>query len=202
MADSTTSQSGQNGTQSGDEEQTTISTRSSEELEKRLKETASEAKKYRQTNAELKAQLESFEKEKLEAQGKFQEMAKKEKERADKLEKQLKETSGKYALKTVQAQVKAEAAKLGCIDNDALIALMDVSTLDVSDDFEVDKSSLKEALEKMQKEKAYLFQKQTPGHRDLPPKTDKEMFRGKSIKEMSMAEKLQMFRELELKKGA
>ena len=192
MSESTQAQSGQSTSQSGSDESLEV-TRTPEELTKRLKETAEEAKKHRQNNAELKARLDAIENERLAEQGKHKEMAEKYKARVEHLEKESRESKAKSALRAVESQVKAEATKLGCVDPDALLRLMDTSELDVDQEsFSVEGSSMKSALEKLQKEKSYLFQKSAASHRDLPPGNGKDGFKPKTVKEMSLKEKLDM----------
>lgn len=170
MSESTPAQSGQAGSQSATEDNLNLeANRSAEEYAARLKETAQEAKKYRQTNAELKAKLEQLEKERLESQGKFQEIAQKEKERAEKLEKDLQQTRAMFAMRSVTSQIESEAARLGCVDTNALIKLLDLNELEVDDEFKVDGQSLKAVLDRATKEKSYLFQKQATQPKDLPP---------------------------------
>lgn len=188
MSDSTPAQSSPAPSQSGTEDNVVIN-HSPEELARRLKETAEEAKKYRQKNAEFQARFEAIENERLAEQGKWKEIAEQQKARADKAEKEAKEKHAKFALRTVESQVKAEAAKRGCVDSDALLKLMDISELDVDDDYSVNGTTMASALEKLQKEKPYLFPKQAASHRDLPPNSGKEGFKEKSLSEMTIAEK-------------
>lgn len=164
--------------------------RSPEDYAKRLSEVAAENKKYRQEKNELKSRLEALENERLHEQGKFKEIAEKEKARADKAEKEARERHAKFALRTVESQVKAEAARLGCVDTDALVKLMDLTELEPNEDYDVDKSKLSEVMGRMQKEKGYLFQKAAPTHRDMPPGSGRDGFKPKDVKEMSLSEKL------------
>lgn len=165
--------------------------RSPEDYAKRLSEVAAENKKFRQANAELKAKNEAIENERLAEQGKWQEIAQKERARAEAAEKAAKETNARFALRTVESQVKAEAAKRGCVDTDALLKLMDMNDLEVDEDYSVKGETMNQVFERMQKEKGYLFSKQAPNHRDLAPGSGKHSFKEKSVKELSLKEKIE-----------
>jgi hypothetical protein len=187
MSETHQAQSSEAAAQSGSDESLQV-TGTPEELSRRLKQTAEEAKKYRQTNSELKARIDAIESEKLTQEGKWKELAEKEKSRADKAEKEAREKHAKFAMRTVEGQVKAEAAKLGCVDSDALLKLMDLTELEVDDDYQVNADTMKIQLEKLKKEKSYLFPKEAAGHRDLPPASGREGFKEKAVKDMSIAE--------------
>jgi hypothetical protein len=186
MSETHPAQSSEPAAQSGSDEVTITGT--PEELARRLKQTADEAKKFRQMNSELKARIDASENEKLAQEGKWKEMAAKEKERADKAEKEAREKHARFALRTVETQVKAEAAKLGCVDSDALLKLMDLNELEVDDEYQVDQSAMKSVIEKLKKEKSYLFPKEAAHPRDLPPASGREGFKEKAVKDMSIAE--------------
>jgi hypothetical protein len=155
----------------------------------------------RLANAELKARLDLFDKERLESQGKFQEVAAKEKERADRAEQLAKEAAKKFGWKLVEGAVAGEAAKFGCVDPAALLALAPVNEIGVDEDFNIDATSVKAVIEKMAKEKPYLFAKTALNAKDLPPGSGKETFKAKSVKEMTIAEKKSYLESLMTKKA-
>lgn len=132
-----------------------------------------EAKKAKARSAQLEQEAESRKQEELKAQGKFKEIAESQATQIATLEKKLKEDNAKYAAKVVTSQIRAEAAKLGCVDPDALLKLMDMSEIEVDGEFNIDPSKLKTVLEKEAKEKAYLFSKDAPTFRDAPPSSGK-----------------------------
>ena len=191
MADNASGQSTTDGVQSAPADQIDI-TGTAEELARRLRDTSHEAKKYRQAVSELKASLDAHEREKMEAQGQFQEMAKKERERAEQAEQAMKQSAGKFGYKILEMAVETEASKLGCLDTKALLKLTDVTKIDIDEEFNVDRNGVKMVLEQMAKEKPYLFQKSAVNPKDLPPASGNDMFKSKTMDQMSPAEKIAM----------
>jgi hypothetical protein len=86
--------------------------------------------------------------------------------------------------------VREEAAKIGCIDPDAVVKLADLSSVEVdAKTFRADKTQLVEVLETLRKEKPYLFGKsgpklntKTPG--GAPPEEKKKAFKDMSQQEL------------------
>lgn len=203
MSEMEQNQSVQAAAQSGEAENKDLEiNRSAEDYARRTVELSGENKKMRLKNAELMARLDAIDKERLEAQGKFQEIAQKEKERAENAEKQLKEVAKKFGSKLLEKAVESEAAKVGCVDTQALLALANVNEIEVDEEFNIDTTSVKAVIEKMAKEKPYLFQKTAHNPKDLPPGNGKETFKAKSVKDMSIAEKRAHLIEQMTKKGA
>ena len=203
MSEMEQNQSVQADAQSGDAQTKDLEiNRSAEDYARRTVELSSENKKMRLANAELKARLDAIDKERLEAQGKFQEVALKEKERADRAEQLAKEAAKKFGWKLVEKAVESEAARFGCVDPQALLALAPVNEIEVDEEFNIDPTGVKAVIEKMAKEKPYLFQKTAQNPRDLPPGSGKETFKAKSIKDMSIAEKKALLEQMMTKKGA
>lgn len=62
-----------------------------------------------------------------------------------------------------------EASKAGCVDPDALYRLVDLSTVDISDDFSFDQDQLKSVITETQKARSYLFQKTAAAVKDATP---------------------------------
>lgn len=129
-----------------------------------FKKAVDEKKRILSENETLKKRLDEIESSKLQEEGKFKESFEKASKRASELEKELKVTKATYAYNTVRSQVVAEAAKAGCVDAEALVNLYhtDLSELDPDEQFNVKPESVKSLIERAQKEKAYLFQKQAP----------------------------------------
>lgn len=171
---------------------------SAEEIGRRLKATAEEAKKYRQANAEMRAKLEQIEREKLEAQGKWQEAAKLAEERAKKIEKEHNAFKAQVKLDKVHSQVKEQAARAGCVDTNALLKLVNTDDLQYDDFGNVDADEVKALIESAQKEKAYLFQKNATQPKDLPPAGGGP--RGKALSDLSPLERIAAAAEMSSKK--
>jgi hypothetical protein len=206
MEDNTQAQSGTTPSTQSDavveNPETIVVNRSAEEYAKRVKELAEENKKYRQAAVEAKQKAEALEKQQLEAQGKWQELAKSEEAARKAAEDRLKQTAGTFGMRLINKAIEAEAAKRGCVDTKALLRLVDIDRIEINDDFEVDESSVVNLLDQAAKDKAYLFQKQVPQPKDLPPSGGSQTIKEKSLKDMSTTEKLAKLAEIMAKKGA
>lgn len=174
MSDSTQIQSYQNDDQSIDET-TTVTDKPSDDLGKRLQNTALEAKKFRQKNSELQAKLDALEQERLAEQGKFKELAETEKKRADALKKALEVEKKSRIVEKGSAQFEAILSKSSCIDAELIMTRIDVEEYIDKETGEFDRDSAQAKVEELMKAKPHCFQKQAPGHRDLPPKNDKTL---------------------------
>mgnify|MGYP003490935441 CR=1 FL=1 len=144
--------------------------RTAEELARRLKEVSLEAKQNRQKNAELKKQLEDREKSKLVDQGQFKELAEIWQRKATESETQANKLKQAFAVKTIADTLSLEAQRMGCIDTDALVNLIQLDQVPIDDTFNVDKDSVKAMLEDFKKTKPYFFQKQSPRIADATPR--------------------------------
>jgi hypothetical protein len=123
----------------------------------------SELKSERQKRRELEEKLSKAEQDKLAAEGNKDEMIKSLQAKLTKSEQRTKELYGSMAKKTLTAQVKAEATKAGCIDPDAVMALADLSELEVdAETFEADADAITEMVASLKKSKPYLFSKPGP----------------------------------------
>lgn len=168
MSDDKSTQSGDKDVQS-DEDDDFTPQKSEKEYARMWRETSAEAKKYRLKNQDLQAKLEQFEQEKMQSEGKKDELIQKLKKQVDEFKNGLQDKTRKYADRMIKSQLKAEAAKAGCIDPDALIQIANLESLEVSDDFDVSEDSVKGLLKDMQKAKPYLFQKEQPSIKDGSP---------------------------------
>jgi hypothetical protein len=127
------------------------------------KKTIAEVKKLKDTLRAQSDALAQAEQAKLMAEGNKDELINKLKTDLQKLEKTHKETFNSFVYSSLDAQVREEAAKLGCIDPDALVKLADLSQVEVdAKTFKADKTQLSEILESLKKEKTYLFNRSGP----------------------------------------
>lgn len=170
-------------TESGDAQEIKVN-RSAEDYAKRVVELSAENKRFRESNKTMKNQMSDLEtrvkeysEKSLKEQGKFQEAY--EATKKDLESERAKRTQEKqaYAYKVVSSQLGTEAAKLGCLNTDALIKLASaeglINDLEVDENFEVSQESLKVALDKAQREHHYLFGKPTPSVKDGVPGSTK-----------------------------
>ncbi len=127
------------------------------------KKAVSQAKSARERAKLAEERASQLEQEKLAAEGNKDEQLKKLNADLLKARQANKEIYGNIAKKTLNAQVKAAATAAGCIDPDAVLALADLSELDVdSQSFEADAQDVQAVIAALKKSKAYLFNKSAP----------------------------------------
>ncbi|MBO9665923.1 MAG: hypothetical protein J7501_03850 [Bdellovibrio sp.] len=134
-----------------------------------------EKKKLQKEFDDLKGRLDALEQEKLEQSGNLKEQVEKLKgQLAESREKHLK-TTKLVSEKVVKAQFMREAEKLGCVDAELAFKTMDMSSLNVGEDFEFDSKALVGQLQNFAKDKPFLFNKQVDPPRDggNPPPASK-----------------------------
>ena len=153
------------------------------------KKTIAEVKKLK---AELKTREEALtnaEQAKLQAEGNKDELINQLKTKLAGLEKTHKETFNNFVYSSLDSQVREEAAKLGCIDPDALVKLADLSSVEVdSKTFKADREQLLGVLEGLKKEKTYLFNKSGPKIHTQSPGGKVAEKESKAYGDMSQAE--------------
>lgn len=203
MSTETTTQSGNSGVQSdASDAVTTADTQDTTEtnengLELRLKQTSQEAMKYRKKNAELNKRLEQLEQDKLQSAGKWEEAYQKTKSERDSLAKEKETIQAKYAFKVVSGQVAQLATEMQCVDASALVKLMStdgmLDELQVDDEFNVDKPSVKQLLDRAKKQFPYMWGKTAPNIKDAVPKTGETKT---DTSTMSLSEKIKKLAEL------
>lgn len=190
MTEETQVQSDQSTQSSGEQEQTgnnATGNRSAEELAIRLKEVALEAKTYRQKNAELKKQLEETAKVKLQEQGQFKELADIWQRKATESESQSQKIKQAFVIKTISDSIALEASKLGCVDTDAIVSLLQMDQVPIDENFNVDKNSVKAMLEDFRKSKPYFFQKPAPAIATAVPSKPEQP--GNDLSKLTLHEK-------------
>jgi hypothetical protein len=175
-------------------EQITVN-RTAEELARRLKEVSLEAKQNRQKNAELKKQLEEREKSKLADQGQFKELADIWQRKATDSEAKATKLQQAFAVKTIADTLSLEAQKMGCIDTEALVNLIQLDQVPIDDTFNVDKNSVRAMLEDFKKTKPYFFQKQAPKIADAMP-AKQQASASNDLGKMTLAERAALLSQL------
>jgi hypothetical protein len=108
---------------------------------------------------EMQLKLRQYEQEKLEAEGKKDDVIKSLKMERDRFESQLKEKEQKFVKSVVESQIKSVASEHGCKNLDAFLKLLDkekLGSLEISDDFQVNKASLTNLIEESKKQYADL----------------------------------------------
>ncbi len=169
-------------------------TKSAEELVKRLQEVSAEAKEYRKKAAEYKRQLEDDKKKTLQESGQFKELADIRAREADLAKNQAKALKDAFTIKTASDALALEAAKIGCVDVDALVGLVNLGQVPVDENFQVDKNSVKAIVEDFKKQKPYFFQKEAPKFVDAnPAKVEEPKL---DLNKYSLAEKAALLSQL------
>lgn len=110
--------------------------------------------------AELTAEREEKQKlleEKLTAEGKKDELIESWKKKYTDLESKTKKLVGSFSYNALSSVVSEVAAKEGCVDPGDLMALGDLSSIEVDDEFKVNKDQVKEFVLSMKKAKPHLF---------------------------------------------
>lgn len=162
------------------------------------KKTVDEVKRLK---AELRVREEKLtlaEQEKLSAEGKKDELIAKLRGDNEKLSKGQKDMLKSVIASRLDDQLQAEAARLGCVDLEAVSKLVDLSDVEVDEKtFRADKAKLTEVLEDLKKSKPYLFNKVGPKiNGKLPSGKVIEGEKGKKLSDLSKDELWQKLREL------
>lgn len=167
-----------------------------EALKKHSEKLLSEKKKLASDYAELKAKIDAIEAEKMEAQGKLKELNETLKKQLAEKDNQVKSIVKEFGSRTLKTSFTQEASKAGCVDPDALYKLVDLSSVDVGEDFSFDSEQLKSTITEAQKTRSYLFKKDaaapkdaTPNSKQTTPVTDISKMDVKQLQEL-LAKKL------------
>ena len=149
-----------------------------------------EKKKIAEQFNSLSEELNKLKEEKLMAEGNKEELINSLKKSLEEERANRKKESAAYAYKTISAQVEREALKMGCVDTEALIRLADLTSLEVGDDFSLDKEQVRAMLEKTKEERSWLFSKPAPNvQTGVPAKPDVS---AKGLSDLSLDEKVRM----------
>ncbi len=167
------------------------------------KKTLGEAKQAKARLKELEAKLAGAENDKLAADGKKDELIAKLRGDLDKVSKTHKETLNGFISTSLAAQVREQAATLGCVDLDAAEKLLDLSDVEVdTKTFRANKDELASSLAALKKAKPYLFSKEAPKiNTKMGAGGGKGDGGGKRLKEMTRDEILVNMRKLESKQN-
>lgn len=115
--------------------------------------------------SQYEQELQTLREEKLQREGKNEELISTYKQKYEQVSKKYEETQKQYAWSTLTGEIKREALKHGCTDPDKLIRLMedeDLRSIEVGDNFNIDKESLSSVIERSKKDNHFLFKSTTP----------------------------------------
>lgn len=158
-------------------------------------------KKNRELLAKLKAEqekakaahekLEQLEQEQLAHAGKKDELIESLKKQVREKDEKLKGVTQTFALKSVNSQVIDAARAMGCEKPEVIMRLADLSDVTVQDDFTVDQTALKAALDKVKSDLPELFKKTPAAPRDGVPSN--QVDKPKPLGQMSIKELQELY---------
>lgn len=126
-------------------------------------------KALRERNKELEAKLQDAERSKLEAEGNKEELIAHLKKENETIKAQSIADKAEKTKVEVDAQIMRKAQELGCVDPDMAKELVKFSELNIDQSNKVGEDSLSMALDRLKRNKPYLFQGQKAAVVDAPP---------------------------------
>lgn len=160
----------------------------------------SDLKKLKEEREQLSSRLEEIEQNQLAAAGKKDELISALKTQVKERDEKLKKTTQGYAMRAVNQQVAEAAREMGCDKPELIMKLADLSEVPVSDDFTVDRESLRAALERVKADVPALFKKTVSAPRDGTPTNDGKILGvregDKDFGSMTLGELKQQWRSL------
>ena len=121
-----------------------------------------ENKKLKAEMAELRRMVESSHQEKLQAEGKKDELIASLKKEKDELSKKVVGTHSAFATRVISGELKAEAAKQGCVALEDFVRLVDINEIEVDEGYNPDPEKIKTLVQDAMRTKPYLFSKSGP----------------------------------------
>jgi hypothetical protein len=118
-----------------------------------------EKKKLEERYEAMMAENSTLKDAKLESEGKTLELLDSTKKRLSETENRFKKAVGSFSYRLVSSAISQEAAKVGCTNVQDLIALSDLSGIEVDDDFAVSTEQVRDLVDKQRRERPYLFAK-------------------------------------------
>ncbi len=197
MSENTQVQSDQENQQSQTaetQETTDNTTWTAEQLAQRLKVVNEEARANRKKYQEEKKKREELEKRAMAENGQFKELAEVWQRKASDAERIAEQIKEAFAFKSVADSVTLEAQRMGCVDPEALVTLINLKELPLDETFNVDKNHVKAVLEDVRKTKPYFFKAAAPKIADATPaKTETPKM---DLSKMSLQEKAALLSQL------
>lgn len=113
--------------------------------------------------------LQEEERKRLELEGKKDELIEHLKKENTEFKTQAEREKAERADMAIKSQIKQKALALGCQDPELVASLMEISSLDVDSNLKVGEDSLAMALDRMRREKPYMFKQGKAALVDAPP---------------------------------
>jgi len=111
-------------------------------------------------------ELNTLREEKLMSEGKKDELIQKYQTDLKELEGKYKGTVGNFAYNAISGKVREVSARSGCIDVDGLINLVDLSSIDCDDSFNVDGKQVEALVDEFKKGRPHFFSREAPNIKD------------------------------------
>lgn len=154
-----------------------------------------ENKKLKSEMARLRELAEAAQQEKLQAEGKKDELIAALKREKEELSKKVVGTHSAFAMRVISGELKAEAAKQGCVALDDFVRLVDLNDIEVDENYNPDPEKVKTLVQDALKSKPYLFSKSGPkvntslpnGVVPDPPKEDLSKLSAQQLLELAHA---------------
>ncbi len=126
----------------------------------------SEKKKLQSRFQDMEKELSILNESKLASEGKKDELLEAYKKRIGDLEGKVND----FAFSSVSNSVRLKAKEMGCIDDEDLVKLLDLSSLTLSEGFATDADEVKVMLEEFKKNKPHYFKSANPNVNNSLPK--------------------------------
>ena len=160
------------------------------------KKVLSEAKKAKLTNSEISKELDVLKQAELESKGQQAKLIENLRIQVAEQEKLAQGFKKDFAFQSFKNAVVVEGTKHGCLDYDLMMKAIDVSTIDINDDFTINQEDLTKAVSELVSKKPYLFKKAVPQIKDSIPGQVNSTNGKLDLNKLSLTEKLKMLAEM------
>lgn len=157
--------------------------------------TVDQEKALRQRLQEAEEKLRATEQAKLEAEGNKDELIQSLKTQVEEFKTKTAEEKAARAKEKISSQVQKRALEMGCVDPDLVTELVDFSRLSVDESYRVGEDSLILALDKLKRDKAYLFNQRKAAVIDGAPQATHTLQQSNDLSTMTYEQKQQLYRQ-------
>lgn len=150
-------------------------------------------------NKKLKAQMleqqrlvEAAQQEKLQAEGKKDELIASLKKEKDALTQKVVGTHSSFASRVIHGELKAEAAKFGCVSLEDFVRLVDIDSIEVDENYNPDPDKVKSLVQDAIKTRPFLFSKSAPNINNSLPNGHVGSEKKEDLSKLSTAQLLEL----------
>ena len=151
-----------------------------------------ENKKLKAQLSELQRIAESAQQEKLQAEGKKDELIQSLKQEKEQLKQKVLGTHSAFATRIIHGELKAEAAKAGCVSLEDFVRLVDIDAIEVDESYNPDPEKVKSLVQDAIKTRPYLFSKTAPNINTRLPGGEVSEFKKEDLSKLSSKELLEL----------